>query len=222
MATFIFVTHCPRREGMENQMSLSTGSLHPQMDASTSDPTIHLAPRADLSGACRTEQEVSPLERTTCRRNSATWPRLGRMVTAMLSSIPPPSPPGRTSRPGDITAARGTQALSGVLDSAKWIYQKFGMKVMFKSRQSLRSLLTKVKDPLTKKKQATVVYLIPCSCNKAYIGETVRRREARVMEHQVACQKGTLQKSALAEHAWESHHLIKWKDVTVIDRTRTV
>lgn len=96
------------------------------------------------------------------------------------------------------------------------------MKVMFKSRQSRRSLLTKVKDPPTKKKQATVVYLIPCSCNKAYIGEIVRRREARVMEHQVACQKGTLQKSALAEHAWESHHLIKWKDVTVIDRTRTV
>ena len=40
-------------------------------------------------------------------------------------------------------------------------------------------------------------------------------------EHQDACQNGTLEKSALAEHAWENHHPIKWEETTVIDQART-
>ena len=79
----------------------------------------------------------------------------------------------------------------------------------------------KVKDPLTMEKQAKVVYCIPCSCGEAYIGETVRRLETRVKEHRDACQKGALEKSALAEHAWMNHHAIQWEEVSVIDRART-
>lgn len=48
-------------------------------------------------------------------------------------------------------------------------------------------------------KQVKVVY--HCSCGKAFIGETARRLEARVEEHKDACQKGELEKLALAEHA---------------------
>lgn len=55
-------------------------------------------------------------------------------------------------------------------------------------------------DVLMKEKKAKVVYQMSCSCGKGYIGETVRRLETRVKELQVACQKGALQKSALAEH----------------------
>ena len=40
-------------------------------------------------------------------------------------------------------------------------------------------------------------------------------------EHCDACQKGTLEMSALAECAWESHHLIKWEETTVVDQPRT-
>ena len=49
----------------------------------------------------------------------------------------------------------------------------------------------------------------------------MRRVETRVKEHQIACQKGAQQKSALAEHAWENHHPIKWEGVTEIDCART-
>ena len=55
----------------------------------------------------------------------------------------------------------------------------------------------------------------------AYIGKTVRRLETRMKEHWDACQKGALEKSALAEHAWESHHLIKWEEATVVDQARS-
>ncbi len=48
----------------------------------------------------------------------------------------------------------------------------------------------------------------------------MRRLETRMKEHRDACQKGALEKSALAEHAWENHHPIKWEKATVIDQAR--
>ena len=94
------------------------------------------------------------------------------------------------------------------------------MKVVFRSGRSLHSMLTKVKDALSMEKMSKVLYQIPCSCDKAYVGETVRRLETRMMDHRDACQKGALEKSALAEHAWESHHPIKWEETTVVDQAR--
>ena len=40
-------------------------------------------------------------------------------------------------------------------------------------------------------------------------------------EYWKACQKEALEKSALAEHAWESHHPIKWEETTVVDQARS-
>ena len=109
----------------------------------------------------------------------------------------------------------------GVSEDIRQVCRKFGMKVVFKSELSLRSMLTKVKDTLALEKKSKVVYQVPCSCGEIYIGETLRRLETRMKEHQDACQKGTLEKSALAEHAWENHHPIEWEETTVIDQART-
>ena len=76
-------------------------------------------------------------------------------------------------------------------------------------------MLFKVKDPLVEK-QAKVTYRIPCTCGKAFLGETVRRLEARVKEHKDTCQIGALEKLALAEHTWKSNHPIKWEEVSVV------
>ena len=73
--------------------------------------------------------------------------------------------------------------------------------------------------PSTKEK-VKVVYQIPCSCGKSYIGETRRSLETRMSEHKEACLKGTLEKSAVAEHAWKDHHTIKWEETTVVDMAR--
>ena len=54
----------------------------------------------------------------------------------------------------------------GGSEDIRQVCQKFGMKLVFKAAQSLCSMLTKVKDPVTKEKQAKVVYQIPCSCSK--------------------------------------------------------
>ena len=46
--------------------------------------------------------------------------------------------------------------IEGVSETIRLVCQRFGMKVVFKTGQSLRSMPTKVKDPLTKEKQAKV------------------------------------------------------------------
>ena len=42
--------------------------------------------------------------------------------------------------------------------------------------------LTKVKHQLSMNVQSKVVYKVPCSCGKSYVGETVRRLETRTYE----------------------------------------
>ena len=75
----------------------------------------------------------------------------------------------------------------GVSEDVKQVCRKIGMKVIFRSGQSLRSMLTKANDPLMMEKQVKVVYLIPCSCDEAYIGETVRRLERDLSEGAQGC-----------------------------------
>ena len=62
----------------------------------------------------------------------------------------------------------------GVSDDIRRVCRKFGMKVVFKSGRSLCSMLTKVKNALSMEKMFKVLYQVPYSCGKAYVGETVR------------------------------------------------
>ena len=42
----------------------------------------------------------------------------------------------------------------------------------------------------------------------------------RLKKHRDACERGMMEKSAVAEHAWEHHHLIHWEETTVLDHGR--
>ena len=42
---------------------------------------------------------------------------------------------------------------------------------------------------------------------------------ARLKEHRDACERGMMEKSAVAEHAWKNHHPIDWEE-TVLDYGR--
>ena len=106
--------------------------------------------------------------------------------------------------------------LAGVSERIRRVCKDFNIRAVFRSRPTLRSLLTKVKDPLPMEKQANVVYEVPCTCGKVYIGETRRRLETRLKEHKDACIKGFTDKSAIAEHAWMEDHPIRWDDTRIL------
>ena len=70
---------------------------------------------------------------------------------------------------------------AGVSMDIRWVCRKYGMKVIFRSGLSLRSVLTQVKDPLPMGKQSKVVYRIPCSCSKK-IGDEVEGAPGSLQE----------------------------------------
>ena len=61
----------------------------------------------------------------------------------------------------------------------------------------------------------SIVYEIPCTCGKVYIGETKRRLETRLKDACVRCQTD---KSAIAEHAWAEDHPINWSGTKILQR----
>ena len=60
----------------------------------------------------------------------------------------------------------------------------------------------------------------PLQLWQAYIGETMIRPETRLKEHWEACQRGMLERSAVAEHAWKDHDSIRWEEARVVDKVK--
>ena len=79
-----------------------------------------------------------------------------------------------------------------------------------------------MKDALPTELASEVVYRINCSdCDGSYIGETKRPMGVRLKEHRASLCNGHLQASAVAEHAMDTGHGIKWSEATALDSSRT-
>jgi predicted GIY-YIG superfamily endonuclease len=107
----------------------------------------------------------------------------------------------------------------GLSEGIRRVCRHFNIITGFRTGLTLRNQLTKVKGILPTVKQSGVVYKIPCSCGKFYIGETKRRLETRMKEHIDACKKCSMEKSAIAEHAWTTNHQINWTDASILDKS---
>jgi predicted GIY-YIG superfamily endonuclease len=64
---------------------------------------------------------------------------------------------------------------------------------------------------------AQCIYSIPCECGRNYIGETSRLLAVRLREHRQNLQQGLLEKSKLAQHAYEEDHRVGWDDARILD-----
>jgi hypothetical protein len=60
------------------------------------------------------------------------------------------------------------------------------------------------------------VYSNPCDCSRCYIGETSRPLEVSIKEHKYNLTQIFLEKSKLAQHAYEEGHRICWKGAKVL------
>ena len=116
------------------------------------------------------------------------------------------------------TAVAIVPYIQGLSESIKRILHKdLGIKTIFTPTRSLRQILSHPKDPIPMSHKSGVVYRIPCEdCEKSYVGQTLRTLDRRIKEHQRSVITGDCDSSALAEHAWSSHHQIAWRDVTIL------
>jgi hypothetical protein len=60
------------------------------------------------------------------------------------------------------------------------------------------------------------VYSIPCDCGRCYICETSRPLKVCIKEHKCNLTQGLLERSKLAEHAYEEGQKICWNEVKVL------
>ena len=108
--------------------------------------------------------------------------------------------------------------MAGVSERIRKVCRDFNIRTVFKSGPTLRGILTKVKDPLQTTKQSSVVYEVPCTCGKVYIGETKRWLEIRLKEHKDTRTRCLTDKSAIAEHAWANDHPINWVEMKILQQ----
>lgn len=96
------------------------------------------------------------------------------------------------------------------------IKRKCNLKIITKPTNKLRKLLVHPKDPTPKEKRCHVVYSIPFTDGKTYIGETGRPLEKRLKEHQEAVKKLDTHKSAVAEHVASTSSMPIWKETEIV------
>ena len=133
--------------------------------------------------------------------------------------LPPPLPP-----PVDVKPAKEkekekllfTPYVRGLSEKIEKICYQLGIKAVFKSGNTLRGSLMRVKNRKPDELKRGAVYEVPCGeCDRSYIGETGRCLKERLKEHQYAVRTGNMN-NGIAAHAWSSQHSVNWDEARVL------
>jgi hypothetical protein len=103
-------------------------------------------------------------------------------------------------------------------EKIKNIASKFDIRVVFSSKDTLRSNLVNFRPNKVKGTQKEVIYKIPCECGRSYIGETGRTFDVRLNEHKRSLKKGDPDISKLCEHHFNTGHRFLWDKAKVIGK----
>ena len=102
-------------------------------------------------------------------------------------------------------------------EQLKRALNKHNIKARFYTQTTLRSLLSKPKEPISKEERNNAVYQRNCKdCEAVYMGETKRTLNIRAEEHITAI-KSASKKSHTAEHCWKYNHDFDWEYMKVLD-----
>ena len=103
--------------------------------------------------------------------------------------------------------------ISGLSETFRRILSPLDVQTTFRP-----NTLVRPKDRIPDLSKTGVVHRVSCAaCPMSYVGQTGRRLQQRVQEHDHAVRQGDTHVSALAEHTWEAHHPIKWSNTTILD-----
>ena len=96
--------------------------------------------------------------------------------------------------------------------------RKMNIETIFTKQRSLRSILSRPKQPQPTMDIKGVIYQIPCSsCPAVYTGETGRTLKVRMVEHKRAVRMGDVN-NGLAVHSLKTGHPIEWSQARVVER----
>jgi predicted GIY-YIG superfamily endonuclease len=107
--------------------------------------------------------------------------------------------------------------VKGVSEKFKCIGNRYNIRTIFKTKHTLSSSRMKTRPERDQQQTAQCVYSIPCECGRSYIGETGRPLAVRLCEHRHNIKDGLLEKSILAQHAYEEGHRVGWDKASILE-----
>ena len=120
----------------------------------------------------------------------------------------------RNNNPGKFVSL---PYIPGISHKLKKVFLNAGLKLVFKSGQSLQSLLTNRNKPKLPRNSCPGCYRVPCLCGGNYIGHTKKKTNFWFREHQKAIFNGNFADSALSEHVINKcSKEIDWENASMI------
>jgi predicted GIY-YIG superfamily endonuclease len=107
--------------------------------------------------------------------------------------------------------------VKGISEKFKRIGNQYNIRTVFRTKHTLRSSLVRTRPKRDPQQTAHCVYSIPCECGRRYIGETGRPMTVRIREHMHNLKQGLIEKSKLAQHAYEEGHRVNWDEARVLE-----
>ena len=114
--------------------------------------------------------------------------------------------------------------IQGVSEQLKRALNKQNIKATFYTQTTIRSQLSKPKDPTPKEDRNNAIYQLNCNdCEAVYVGERKRTFNIRAEEHITAI-KSASKRSHAAEHCWKYNPDFDWEHKKVLKnwKTRTI
>jgi hypothetical protein len=93
--------------------------------------------------------------------------------------------------------------VKGISEKFKRIGNRYNIRTIFKTNHTLRDTLMRTRPMSDPQLTAQCIYNIPCECGRSYVGETGRPLSVRIRQHKLNLKNGLLEKSKLAQHAFE-------------------
>ena len=145
------------------------------------------------------------------RDKSTKRDELNHLRSVLQANGYPPQVVSRALRPRaqfqqDLDAADNPKILylpyiQHITEPIQQVCRKLGVKIVFRTPQTLRQQLVRLKTARPKLKK-NVIYKVPClDCTSVYIGEMGRCLQVRLTEHKAAVRRGD-RKNGIATHAW--------------------
>jgi hypothetical protein len=106
--------------------------------------------------------------------------------------------------------------VKGISDKFKLIGNRYNIRTVFRTKYTLRNTLMRTTPMSNTQLTAQCIYKIPCECGRSYVGETGRPLSVRIGEHKFNLKNGFLDKSKLAQHAFEERHQISWNEAKIL------
>lgn len=109
--------------------------------------------------------------------------------------------------------------ITGLFEKIKTFFKQYDIEVVGKGDNTLKqNAFTSIKDKVPKLLESNLIYMVICECGKIYVGQTKRKLQKILADHQYYSRIGKKTHSALCEHIIETGHIVKWEKVKILHK----